>query len=320
MNDLAQAVGVLRRGGLVAFPTETVYGLGADATNPAAVEKIFSVKGRPPTNPLIVHVADETTARRYAADWPDRAHRLARRFWPGPLTLVVGRGSQIAKQVGAGRDTVGLRVPDHPLALRMLEEFAGPVAAPSANRSTHVSATTAEHVRYEFGPAVDFILDGGPCFVGIESTVLDLSTPVPTILRPGSITQGQIETVIGPVHLFRGAVSLAEPAASPGQHALHYAPRAPAYRLEGRQVPTDSPHHALLALDPELAGKCPTVRCILLPREPVEYARVLYASLRAVDQPETRAIYIQMPPDSPEWSAVRDRLMRATRESCYQTH
>src|SRR5436305_14927180 len=169
MSDISKAIEILRTGGLVAFPTETVYGLGADATNPAAVRKIFAAKGRPATNPLIVHVADEAVARKYAAIWPAAASRLAGKFWPGPLTLVVAKHPSIPSEATAGRQTVGLRAPDHPLALELLRGFAGAVAAPSANRSTRISPTTAEHVREELGDRIDLILDGGPCRVGIES-------------------------------------------------------------------------------------------------------------------------------------------------------
>src|SRR3954452_8641218 len=194
-----RAVDILRAGGLVAFPTETVYGLGADAANPAAVRRIFAAKGRPPTNPLIVHVADVAAARRYAATWSDAAQTLAAVWWPGPLTLVVRRAPSIAPEVTAGRDTFGLRVPDHPLALELLRAFGGAVAAPSANRSNRVSPTTAEHVRQELGDAVDLVLDGGPCAVGIESTVLDLTGKVPAILRPGGVSRGQLEAILGKV-------------------------------------------------------------------------------------------------------------------------
>ena len=196
---IARAAEILRSGGLVAFPTETVYGLGADATNPDAVRRIFAAKGRPTTNPLIVHVADIETAKRYAATWSDAAQTLAAVWWPGPLTLVVPKAASIVPEVTAGRETVGLRVPDHPLALELLRAFGGAVAAPSANRSNRVSPTTAGHVLEELAGSVDLILDGGPCTVGIESTVLDLTTDVPTILRPGGVSRGQLEAILGRV-------------------------------------------------------------------------------------------------------------------------
>ena len=252
---IAAAVAVLRRGGLVAFPTETVYGLGADGADPLAVRRIFAAKGRPATNPLIVHVASSTVARRYATAWPATADRLAATFWPGPLTIVLPRDATIADEVSAGRGTVGLRVPDHPLALELLAAFDGPVAAPSANRANHVSPTTADHVRDELGDRVDLILDGGPCAVGIESTVIDLTGGRPALLRPGGISRGQLEAVVGPIDVVQGS------AASPGQGSRHYAPVTPAYRFEpGDEVP---PGAAVLACDGDPADYGPdSVRAI----------------------------------------------------------
>jgi L-threonylcarbamoyladenylate synthase len=309
MNDqiIARAVEVLRRGGLVSFPTETVYGLGADALNARAVERIFEVKGRPGTNPLIVHVADAATARRYAEAWPVEATWLAERFWPGPLTLILPKQHSIPDVVTAGRPTVGLRVPRHPVALELLKAFDGPVAAPSANRSTRVSPTSAQHVRDELGDAVDLILDGGACDVGIESTVLDLSVETPTILRPGSITREEIEREIGPVAVFGGSVAAGVVASSPGQHAVHYAPRARAYRFAAEQrdqmrsaaLRDRNPSHVYLFL-----GE--------MPGTPEQYARELYRTLRSHDEQGASAMFIEMPPDTAEWAAVRDRLTRAT--------
>jgi L-threonylcarbamoyladenylate synthase len=323
VNDIPAAVRILRSGGLVAFPTETVYGLGADATNAAAVEKIFRVKGRPATNPLIVHVADQNIARRYAAEWPAAAERLAERFWPGPLTLVVRKREMIVPNATAGLETVGLRSPDHPLALEMLRQFDGPVAAPSANRSTRVSPTTAQHVRDELGDAVDYILDGGPCSVGIESTVLDLTSPVPVILRPGAITAEQIAAEIGPVSDFKGAVRSDLAAVSPGQQAIHYAPRAPAYHVSRHNLdaamrfcrPPAGELVAFVSLGPTPAAlnRIRFAHTIEMPASPEEYARSLYAVLRDLDLINPSAILIEMPPDEPQWAAVRDRLSRATR-------
>lgn len=319
MDTIAQAIRILRQGGLIAFPTETVYGLGADATNPAAVARIFHAKGRPSTNPIIVHVADEQTARRYAAQWPEKAEQLARKFWPGPLTLVVQRSSSLAPQVSAGRETVGLRAPDHPLALELLRQFDGPIAAPSANRSTHVSPTTAQHVLEELGSRVDLILDGGPCKVGIESTVLDLSGNVPMILRPGAVTQEQIAAEIGRVERFTGYVNVSTAAASPGQHAVHYAPRSPAFRFAPEDVKRvnewlrgrDASTVAMLLLETVIA--LPQGRVIRLPLDPQAYAHDLYAVLRSVDHPTTSVILVEMPPATAQWTAIRDRLQRATR-------
>lgn len=313
-----RAVSILRSGGLVAFPTETVYGLGADATNADAVRRIFAAKGRPPTNPLIVHVADLETAKRYAAEWSDVAQTLAAVWWPGPLTLVVRKGPAIVDEVSAGRMTVGLRVPDHPVALELLRAFGGPVAAPSANKSNRVSPTTAQHVREELGDAVDLVLDGGPCAVGIESTVLDLSGTKPTILRPGGVSRRQIEHILGAVDVFSGAVATEQPAASPGQHATHYAPRTPAVRFETPQRgliqidPPDGRRNGLMLLSPLPALK-KWERIVAMPNDPADYARHFYAVLRELDGMNLATLFIEMPPDRPEWFAVRDRILRATR-------
>jgi L-threonylcarbamoyladenylate synthase len=295
---------------LVAFPTETVYGLGADATNPWAVRGIFSAKGRPATNPLIVHVHDPEVARRYTVAWTDSAERLARKFWPGPLTLVLPKSPVIVAEATAGKQTVGLRVPNHPLALELLRAFDGPVAAPSANRSNRVSPTTARHVREELGDRVDLILDGGRCTVGIESTVLDLSHPKPIILRPGAVTREMIEGEIGAVELFEGAVQAGTAAASPGQSQVHYSPVTPAYRFEG-SIPQDLRFARILLGNTRELLVSPDV--VQMPDNPAEYARHLYDVLRKMDALGKQAILIEMPPDLPEWLAVRDRIRRATR-------
>jgi L-threonylcarbamoyladenylate synthase len=314
-ESIGEAVRILRAGGLVAFPTETVYGLGADASNSAAVRKIFAVKSRSATNPLIVHVADAAVARRYAATWPDAASKLAARFWPGPLTLVLPKQPLIVDEVTAGKPTVGLRVPDHRLTLELLKAFDGPLAGPSANRSTRVSPTTADHVRQELGDGVDLVLDGGPCTVGIESTVLDLSGTSPIILRPGGVLRDQIEREIGPVGMFSGHVSTGLPATSPGQHEIHYSPVVPAFwYLSDANYPVQQFIDArqsvvVLCITSSLHG----VRRIQMPNTSPEYARRLYAALREADQAEISAILIELPPDQPAWAAVRDRLLRASR-------
>ena len=196
-EDIDRAVAVLRAGGLVAFPTETVYGLGADASNPEAVKKIYAAKGRPRDHPLIVHVADSAQVKEWAREVPDAAERLAQRYWPGPLTLILKRAAHVSDLVTGGQDTVALRVPSHPIARAMLQEFGSGVAAPSANRYGRVSATTAQHVRSEFGDVVECVLDGGASDVGIESTIVDLSGMQPALLRPGSITLQQLEETLG---------------------------------------------------------------------------------------------------------------------------
>ena len=321
-----EALRILRSGGLVAFPTETVYGLGADATNPDAIQRIFAAKGRPSTNPLIVHVADAQVAKRYITHWPPEAEQLAGKFWPGPLTLVLPRSDAIASAVSAGRETVGVRAPNHPLALELLRAFDGPVAAPSANRSNRISPTTAEHVRSDLGDAVDLILDGGPCEVGIESTVLDLTTQSPTILRPGAVTRKQIEAVIGRVELFSGAVEARDSAKSPGQHRVHYAPSTPAIRFEfGDTRPVAQRLAALPAASAvflvfegsasfsDLRSADAAAHFTFMPTDPTEYARELYASLRCLDVMGAQCIFIEMPPSDSKWDAIRDRLIRATR-------
>jgi len=312
MNDVPEAVRLLRTGRLVAFPTETVYGLGADATNAAAVRGIFRAKGRPPTNPLIAHVAEESMARRYAAKWPESAQQLARQFWPGPLTLVVSKAPSIVDEATAGRPTVGLRAPDHPLALRLLREFDGAICAPSANRSTRISPTTAQHVRDDLGDKVDLILDGGPCRVGIESTVLDVSGDTPIILRPGAITREQIEQVIGPVNVFQGSVETDKAAASPGQQEIHYAPKTPAFRYEDSVFQGKPPTGRIAAIVLTDAQFRSAHWYLQMPRLSEEYARQLYSALREADQSGADAILIQMPPADSQWAAIRDRLTRAT--------
>src|SRR5262245_2786343 len=227
-ENLVRAATVLRGGGLVAFPTETVYGLGGNALDPAAVARVFDAKGRPARNPLIVHVADAGRVPDVAADFPDAARRLAERFWPGPLTLVLPRRDDLPAAVTAGGPTVAVRVPAHPVALDLLRAAGVPVAAPSANRSGELSPTTAEHVRRSLGDRVDLILDAGPTGRGIESTVLDVTGPRPRLLRPGPIPPGVLEAILGPIERSRVRESGSGPALpSPGQLSRHYAPRTP---------------------------------------------------------------------------------------------
>lgn len=314
--SVEKAVQLLRDGRLVAFPTETVYGLGADATNADAVKRIFAAKGRPPTNPLIVHVADIEIARRYTTSWSDAAQTLAAAWWPGPLTLVLPKHPSIVDVATAGLPSLGIRVPDHPLALELLQKFGGAVAAPSANRSNHISPTTAEHVRQELGDAVDLVLDGGRCTVGIESTVLDLTGDVPTILRPGGVSRKQIEFIVGPVNVREGEASVDAPSTSPGQLPVHYAPRTRAVRFTTAQrglihPQTDAQPNGIIVLSPlVIFSKWGPI--IAMPNDPAQYARHLYAVLRELDDMKLHTIYVELPPDKPEWMAIRDRLCRAT--------
>ncbi|HZP88118.1 MAG TPA: L-threonylcarbamoyladenylate synthase [Burkholderiales bacterium] len=309
---IEEAVRILRTAGLVAFPTETVYGLGADASNPQAVRKIFAAKGRPADHPLIVHLARSAQLHEWARDIPPTAWRLAECFWPGPLTLILKRAPHVADVVTGGQDTVGLRVPSHPLAQAMLQAFGGGVAGPSANRFGRVSPTTAQHVRDELGDAVDLVLDGGACPVGIESTIIDLSGAAPVLLRPGHIKPEEIEVVLqAPV----GRPTSASPRAS-GTLAAHYAPRLPL-----RIVPKDMLDAAIreaavrgpvavIARRPRPSDSAATL-WMIAPRNAVEYARLLYAGLRQLDRSDCRMILVEALPDSPDWNAVRDRLTRA---------
>jgi L-threonylcarbamoyladenylate synthase len=316
-KDIEQAVAVLREGGLVAFPTETVYGLGADASNPLAVRKLFEAKGRPATHPVIVHLADAVQLANWAREIPPAAQWLAKKFWPGPLTLILRRTATVSDLVTGGQDTVALRVPSHPVAQRLLARFGGGVAAPSANRHGRVSATIAEHVRREFGAAVDCVLDGGAAQVGIESAIVDLSGGSPALLRPGSITAAEIEAVLG--------VALVAPAGdaprAPGTLAVHYAPQTPLMLTEGdlalelaASLLRQGKRVAVLALSaqrPVLQG----LEWIAAPRDAAGYAHGLYASLRRLDQSGCDAILVERPPQTPGWAAINDRLARAATSS-----
>ncbi|KFN43584.1 L-threonylcarbamoyladenylate synthase [Arenimonas oryziterrae] len=305
------AVAALRRGEVIGLPTETVYGLAADASQPAAVAKIFALKGRPADHPLIVHIADADALPMWAATIPPAARQLAQAFWPGPLTLILQRTAHVPDTVTGGQDTVGLRCPAHPLALQVLRAFGGGLAAPSANRFGRISPTTAAHVRDEFGAGVPIVLDGGDCAVGIESTIVDLSGDTPRILRPGMISQAQIEAVIGPVALGSGVHS---PRAS-GTLEAHYAPRTPMLMLpraalenEAQQQRALGKRVALLALDALPADS----EGEILPNEATAYAHGLYAALRTLDALGANLLLVERPPEHGDWLAVHDRLRRAT--------
>jgi len=311
---IEEAARRLREGGLVAFPTETVYGLGGDATSDSAVASVFRAKGRPADNPLIVHVPDATAARGVVLGWDDRADRLGRAFWPGPLTLVLRRAPVIAAGVGGGRDTVAVRVPDHPVAQALLRAFGRPVAAPSANRSGRISPTTAAHVAAEFADSdALLVLDGGPCRVGLESTVLDLSGDRIAILRPGAVGAGDLLPIVGAVD----TTALHAQAASPGTRASHYAPTTPAElvaedalgaRLEGLRGPV-----AVIAREGVVPAAAPDRLFLPLPGDPRGFARDLYAAMRTADDGSRARIVIAVPGDPGDlWDAIRDRLRRAT--------
>ena len=304
----------LAEGRLVAFPTETVYGLGADATDEAAVRSIFRAKGRPADNPLIVHVPDVEAARGATVGWDRRADLLARAFWPGPLTLVLRRGPGLAAEVGGGRDTVAVRVPDHPVARALLLSFGRPIAAPSANRSGRISPTTPAHVVAEFADDEDLlVLDGGACRVGLESTVLDLSSQRIAILRPGAVGMRDLLPVVGPVATTEAAAQ----GASPGTRASHYAPATPAElvaegALGARLDSLDEPC-AVIAREGVAVPPAPGRRALRLPDDPAGFARELYAAMRSADDGASARIVFAVPADEGDlWDAIRDRLRRAT--------
>ena len=317
---MARAVDALRRGELVAFPTETVYGLGADASSATAVARLFAEKRRPRDHPVIVHIARAEQLTELAVDVPEIAHTLAARFWPGPLTLVVPRNTKrVVAEVTAGLDTVGLRVPDHPLARSLLEAFGGGIAAPSANRFGKVSPTTAAHVREDLGDDVAIVLDGGACRVGIESTIVDVSRPEPAILRVGGVSREQVEATIGRRCVMRTTGDVA----APGTLASHYAPTATVQVVDADEVGRRARRHlgagkrvGVLGLQESFAGVPDELVILDPPRDEDDYARVLYARLRAADEHGLDVLLVVVPPDTDGLgAAVADRVRRAaTRE------
>jgi L-threonylcarbamoyladenylate synthase len=304
--SIAEAIAILRCGGLLAIPTETVYGLAADARNPEAVARIFALKDRPSDHPLIVHIAGPDAIEAWASTIPESAKKLATHFWPGPLTLILKKRSDVPDAVTGGQDTVGLRSPDHPLTLSLLRAFGGGLAAPSANRFGRISPTSAAHVRDEFGDAAPPILDGGPCSVGIESTIVDLSQDPPRILREGHIRREQLLPFLPEL---QSGIGSASPRVS-GSLDAHYAPRTPMRMLARERlidVATHNPPSVLLALDLLPIG----TQGLSLPAQPEAYAQGLYAALRELDSCNAACILIEQPPSGPDWLAVNDRINRA---------
>lgn len=314
---IAQAAERLLQGDLVAFPTETVYGLGANALDAEAVAKIFAAKGRPARNPLIVHVAAAAAARAVVTSWPEAAARLAEQFWPGPLTLVLPRREAIPDIVTGGGPTVGVRIPAHPVAQALLRAAGVPVAAPSANRSLQISPTRAEHVAQSLGGRIPLILDGGPTSGGLESTVLDLSGPQPQLLRPGLLSPAEIEAVIGPI-LRQDALpapATDAPLPAPGMLSRHYAPRAPLelntnHQERVRRLLAAGRRVGWLTFEtPPVA--LPGLIAVSMSRDPALYSARLYAALHELDAVNVDVILVDAPPMEEGWLAVRDRLQRA---------
>jgi L-threonylcarbamoyladenylate synthase len=285
------AARLLEAGGVIALPTETVYGLAADATNAAAVRRVYAIKGRPLSHPLIVHIADPGHITRYTVDLPATAQRLVERFWPGPLTIVVRKSAAIPPDVTGGQETVALRLVDHPITRAILRRFGGAVAAPSANRFGRVSPTTAEHVQADLGDDVDLIVDGGPARIGVESTIVDLTSDVPAILRHGAIGPTALADALGTPVVTRSGGDVR----APGMLDAHYAPQARLVIAERSAPPPGGERVAHLTL----------------PDDPRAAARALYASLRALDAQGYDTIVVTLPPDTEANAAVRDRLMRA---------
>jgi len=322
-QQIQAAAEALRAGEVVAFPTETVYGLGADASNPAAVRKIFELKGRPANHPVIVHVDDRKHMQRWVRDMTADARALAEKFWPGPLTLVLSRAPAVSDVVTGGQDTVAVRSPAHPIARQLLAAFGGGIAAPSANRYGHVSPTRAEHVKEEFGKALKIVLDGGDCKVGVESTIVSCVGDAPRLLRPGSITLSQLRAVAP--NLLTGP----DPAAirTPGSTPRHYSPRTPVNLVPSRRLvdvmrefTDESERVAVLSLrPPSTANKFMT--WINAGTRADHYARNLYANLRTLDRIGAKVILVEEVPAGESWDAIRDRLKRAaTKDSEVREH
>ncbi len=313
-TNIQAAVSILKRGGLVAFPTETVYGLGADAGNQQAVEKIFLAKQRPSNHPLIVHLASVSQLKNWAAQISDTAWLLAETFWPGPLAIILKKQDSVLSEVTGGQSTVALRIPDNPVALQLLQQFNGGIAAPSANLYNHISPTRAEHVISELGDRVDAVLDGGMCRVGLESTIIDLSGEAPRLLRPGHISPADIEQVIGrPVSMTQQSAVRA-----PGMLEIHYAPTTPAQLCKYEQLAGELEEllHTGKSIGLLTIGDYPfensRVKQLSMPDNPVQYAHELYASLRYLDDMNLDRILVEAVPENKEWLAVNDRLAKAT--------
>lgn len=317
-TEIQRAADILKSGRLVAFPTETVYGLGADAENLDALAKLYAVKGRPTNHPVIVHLGDASQLADWAVEIPMMAYRLAEAFWPGPLTLILKRCSRVPDAVTGGQDTVGLRIPDHPVALALLQSFRGGVAAPSANRFGRLSPTNAAHVREDLGQDVDWVLDGGACEVGVESTIVAFRDGQPVILRPGMITPEQIQAALK-ADLKPESGNASTVSRAPGTLASHYAPRTPLKLFSGNEMDDylknsqASQKIGVLAFYPfaDQSNREKVTEWVVMPQSPEAYARLLYAKLRELDALGLSHIWVERVPGEGSWGAVGDRLNRA---------
>jgi L-threonylcarbamoyladenylate synthase len=310
---IAKAAAILKSGGLVAFPTETVYGLGADASNAGAVAGIFAAKGRPSDHPVIVHLAAAGAIADWAIDIPEEAWTLAREFWPGPMTLILKRAPHVLDAITGGQDTVGLRIPSHPVAHALLSEFGGGVAAPSANKFGRVSPTTAQHVKDEFGDSLDLVLDGGASEVGIESTIIDCTRGAPRILRPGAITDAMIAHALGDAGTTVALAVDSTPRVS-GSLEAHYAPKTRLLLVAADKLPVVLAAHPgrWIAILSRIEPAAPFAgHWRQAAQEPAAYARELYAHLRDLDASGADLMLIEAPPQGPEWEGINDRLRRA---------
>ncbi|MCX7085530.1 MAG: L-threonylcarbamoyladenylate synthase [Methylococcales bacterium] len=318
---IEQAAKLLRQGRLVAFPTETVYGLGADASNAEAIKQIFAVKGRPTTHPLIVHIGDADQIKDWAQKIPDNAKKLASHFWPGPLTLILNKKNSVPSEVTGGQNTIALRMPDHPVALALLNKFEGGIAAPSANIYCRISPTQASHVEEELGDTIDMILDGGACRVGVESTIIDLTGPIPKLLRPGHISKAEIEAVLdSELQIVTASANgnKSTETMAPGMMPVHYAPTTRAALCEHDKLPQilnnlrlQNKRVGLLSYQfnpPENR----LMHMLCMPEQAESYAQILYTCLRELDNRELDIILIEQTPDTEAWRAINDRIKKAT--------
>lgn len=317
MKLIEKAADMLRAGGLVAFPTETVYGLGADASNEAAIRRIFAVKQRPPHHPLIVHIAKVEELHDWAIDIPPGTWALADAFWPGPLTLLLKKQAHVLDVLTARQNTIGLRIPSHPIAQALLQRVKKGIAGPSANKFTRISPTTAQAVHEEFGDEIDLILDGGDCQVGLESTIIDMTSTSPTIMRPGMINTESIANVLNQRIIPK--CEQTQVIRAPGMHYLHYAPRTPATLLTCAEIQTylssltiEAFPLAFIMHSDSFFPRHPLLKRMQLPNEPAQYAQALYRCLRALDSEQYKHILIEAVPPGLAWDAIRDRLLKAT--------